>query len=287
MMAHHTAFKRMILGLPPNAADYQMVRLTAKLAELLQLNLVGMFAEDRSLIDMAGLPCVRELRALGGGWQPIEIGKLTSELEQAATTAHRLFTDIARHCGVETSFRIEKGTAADAIGAMATAEDIVVVIEPRHPIERVSQQFTRLIDAAFRASAAVMIVPSRVARPAGPIAAVAAAPNDPSIVAAMGIAEAAHEKLIVVCQPEKFDSDATLAASVKFADVRPEFVRIRSGQLDASLLADELQPLNERLIVISRGTLADAEALMLASMRSTPVVIIEPPRSENTGIHHQ
>jgi hypothetical protein len=107
-MAHRIEFKRMVLGLPLSATDYEMVSVTAKLAELLRLNLVGMFVEDRSLINIANLPCVRELRALGGGWQPIEIGQFTTELEHAAATAHRLFSKIARNCNIETSFRAEK-----------------------------------------------------------------------------------------------------------------------------------------------------------------------------------
>ena len=280
-MADHTEFKRMLLGLPQSAADYAMVGVTARLAELLRLNLVAMFVEDRSLVDIAGLPCVRELRALGGSWQPIEIGQLAAELEHSAATARRLFADIARHCSVETSFRIEKGSAADVIGSLATAEDIVVVIEPRHPVERVTQQFTRLVDAAFQASAAVMIVPSRVARVSGPIVAVAAEPDDPSIDAAMGIAAAAHEKLIVVSQTEIADLAVSLSASARSADVRAELAQVRKGPLCATLLADDLWQAGERLIVTSRGTLAAAEASTLASMRSTPIVIIEPLRSEN------
>ncbi|HEY4723273.1 MAG TPA: hypothetical protein VII92_15570 [Anaerolineae bacterium] len=283
-MAHRTEFKRMVLGLPLSVTDYEMVGVTAKLAELLRLTLVAMYVEDHRLIDIASLPCVRELRALGGGWQPIEVGQLTTELEHAAITAHRLFSDIARNCNVETSFRIERGSAADVISSLATAEDIVVIIEPKHPVERVTQQFTRLIDAAFQASAAVMIIPCRVARLGGPIVAVAANPDDPSIGTAMGIAAAAHEKLIVVSSSEQIGSSASLETLAESAGVRVQFVRSKKGPLQATALADNLQQLNERLIVISRGTLADAEATTLASLRSTPVVIVEPdsPASINT-----
>jgi len=280
-MAHRIEFKRMVLGLPLSVTDYEMVGVTVKLAELLRLNLVAMFVEDRGLIDMAGLPCVRELRAFGSGWQPIEIGQLTTELERASATAHRLFANIARNCSVETSFRVEKGSAADVIGSLATAEDIVVIIEPRNPVERVSQQFTRLIDAAFQASASVMIIPCRVARSAGPIVAVAIDPDDPSINTALRIAAAAHEKLIVVSPSEDLESNASLATLIASAGVRVEFVRSRKGQIRATSLADDLQQFNERLIVTNRGTLTDSEAPTLASLRSTPVVIVEPVYSAN------
>jgi hypothetical protein len=280
-MAQCVEFKRMILGLPLSVPDYEMVGVTAKLAELLRLNLVAMFVEDRGLVDIAGLPCVRELRALGAGWQPIDIGQLTTELDRAAAAAHRLFANIARNCSAETSFRIEKGSAANVIAALATAEDIVVVIEPKNPIERVSQQFTRLIDAAFQASASVMIIPSRIARSEGPIVAVAIDPDDPSVDMAIRIAAAAHEKLIVVRSFENASSNATLETLAGSLGVRVQFIRSRKEPRRATALADNLQQLSERLIVMSRGTIADAEASTLASMRSTPVVVVEPVRLVN------
>jgi hypothetical protein len=247
------------------------------------LNLVAMFVEDRSLVDIAGLPCVRELRALGGSWQPIEIGQLAAELEHSAATARRLFADIAQGCSVETSFRVEKGSAAEVIGSLATAEDIVVIIEPKNPAERVTQQFTRLVDAAFQASAAVMIVPSRVARVMGPIVAVATGADDPSIDAAMGIAAAAHDRLIVVGPFDKSGSNTTLPARAASAGVRVDFIRSMKGPLQAAALAGFLHEVKERLIVMRRGTLTDDAASNVAALRSTPVVILEPARSAQAG----
>jgi hypothetical protein len=134
-----------------------------------------------------------------------------------------------------------------------------VIIEPRNPVERVSQQFTRLVDAAFQAAAAVMIIPNRVARSTGPIVAVAVDPDDPSIGTAMGIAAAAHEKLIIVSSSESIGSSASLATLIESAGVRVEFVRDKKGRLHATALAGDLQQLNERFIVISRGTLTDGK----------------------------
>jgi hypothetical protein len=84
------------------------------------------------------------------------------------------------------------------IGSAATPNDIIVVIEPRNPADRVAQQFTQLVDAAFETTAAaVMVVPSRIARTAGAIIAVAVDRDDPSIRSALAIA-AAEEGMIVL-----------------------------------------------------------------------------------------
>ena len=275
MMPRHTEFKRMILGLPQSAGDYPLVGATVKLAEMLHMHLVAMFADDRSLMHVAGLPFARELRPLGGGWQSIDVGQLTAEFERSSATARRLFGEVARNCSVETSFRVEQGTAADIIASLATAEDIVVVIEPTNPAERVTQQFIRLMDSAFRTSASVMIVPCRIARLSGPIVALASGPEDPSIEAAAGIAKAARERLIVMGPAERFTANSAWSQAIGAAGGRMEFAST-AALPNAAKLAGELQRWNERLLVMSRGVLDDAQVPTLASLRSIPIVVVEP-----------
>jgi hypothetical protein len=279
-MQSGTEFKRMILGMPQSAGDYPAVVVIAKLAELFHLNLVAMFMDDRSLMHIAALPCVRELRPLTSGWQPIDINRLATELERGAATAQRLFAAAVQNCRIETSFRIEKGLTADIIGGFTSAQDIIVVIEPKNPAERVTQQFTRLIEAAFRAAAAVMIVPSRVARIAGPIIAVATSPEDPSIIAAARLAAAAHEKLIILGPSDILASRSSLSSLTEPTGIHVELAQLTMAPLDVVSLAGELRRWNERLVVMSRGTLKDSLTPTLASLRSIPVVVTEPPAAD-------
>jgi hypothetical protein len=126
-----------------------------------------------------------------------------------------------------------------------------------------------------------MIVPSRVARIAGAIVAVAADPRDPSIGVAMAIAAAAHEKVVIVGSFKETELSASLASPYKSLGIRSEFIGSKKGALNATALGDDLRQLSKRLIIISRGTLSDVDALRLASLQSTPVVITEPARSAN------
>jgi hypothetical protein len=271
-----TAFRRMVLGLPQSASDYATLRATAELAELLRLSLVATFVEDESLTQIAGLPFARELRLLGGGWHPIEMQKLAAEMERTAATARRLFADVVQHCSIETSFSLARGSPAAVIASLATSEDIIVVIEPKNPAERFTKQFTELVGAAFHANAAVMIIPNRVARSTGPVVAIAADPDDPSIPAALGIAAAAGERVIIAVRSDDFKPSSELSKLIDASGVKIEVVAIRRRAANASMLAAELHNLRERLLVITRGTIADAEAPALASLRSVPVVIVEP-----------
>ena len=276
MSERRVEFKRMVLGLPQSPRDYPAVAATAQLAGLLRLDLLATFVEDATLIDVAGLPCVRELRALEGGWRPMDISQLARELEHAAATARRLFAEAMRTCSIEAEFSFVRGSAAEVIPSLAMAYDIIVLIEPGNPAERVTQQFTRLVDAAFRAAAAVMIVPSAVTRTKGPIVVIASGPDDPSIFAGLGIAAAANERLIVIPLSNDADSFVALAGRASAVGVRFEVVSVTQRRPTASGLAMSFSHLSERLMVISRGSLDEAFPTEIASLRGIPVLVTEP-----------
>jgi hypothetical protein len=70
------------------------------------------------------------------------------------------------------------------------------------------QQFSWPLEAAFQSDAAVMVVPARIARIAGPVVAIAIAPDDPSVGAAAAIAIAAKEDLVIIHAHEGKGDDA-------------------------------------------------------------------------------
>ena len=169
-----------------------------------------------------------------------------------------------------------RGSAADVIPSLAMADDIIVLIEPGNPAERVTQQFTRLVDAAFRAAAAVMIVPSAITRTKGPIVVIASGPDDPSIFAGLGIAAAANERLIVIPLSNDADSFVALAGRASAVGDRFEVVSVTQRRPTASGLAMSFSHLSERLMVISRGSLDEAFPTEIASLRGIPVLVTEP-----------
>src|SRR5665647_2485806 len=76
------SFKRLVLGLQSGAHNRTM-RLAVELADLLHLDLLGLFLEDSSLRDLAGIPFSREFRPLGGGWHTLDLDRLLHDLELA------------------------------------------------------------------------------------------------------------------------------------------------------------------------------------------------------------
>src|SRR5450830_364933 len=99
------SFRRLVLGLQPSAANRTM-QLAVELADLLHLDLLGLFLEDTSLRDFAKIPFAREFRLLGGGWHAIELDQLSHDFELAARSIERMFTDAAQHLTTRYQFEL-------------------------------------------------------------------------------------------------------------------------------------------------------------------------------------
>lgn len=65
-MSRKSPFKRIVVGMHHGAPDDDTLRAVAELAELMHMPLLGLYAEDPGLLDLAGLPFAREFRPLGG-----------------------------------------------------------------------------------------------------------------------------------------------------------------------------------------------------------------------------
>jgi hypothetical protein len=282
MAQRHPSFRRIVLGL--QSASERNLQFAVELAELLHLDLLGLFLEDPSLRRLAGIPFLREFRTLGGGWHPIDVERLSRELDLAATSIERLFSEAVRGLTTACRFEVARGSIAEAIASVSRAGDIMMIMEPVNPAEHASRQLHWLIEAAFRSAAAVMLVPTHLARRRGPIAAIAAVPNDPSILSAAAIALAAKESLLIVEAAESAADEAGLRNII--ADIPRDVVRLAAGKkspADAAALMAAFLPLHERLVVMTRGAVAAEMPTLMAAARRVPVLVIEPPETIEAG----
>ncbi len=253
------------------------MQLAIELAQLLNLDLLGLFLEDTSLHDLAAFPFARELRPLGGGWHPIDASQLTRDLALAARTAEMAFAEAAKQLPTEWRFEVARGPLASAFTTVSQTNDIVVISAPVSAAERATQQFSWLVDAAFQSTAAVLLVPRRVVRVQGPIVAVAAGVDDPSLVVAADIAAAANEGLVIIDVCAEAIADARIEALGAGKNLKIN--RIVAGPkagADTPSLVHALRPFRERLIVLTRRAADGHAASALAAERGVPVLILEP-----------
>ncbi len=269
------AFKRLVLGFHPNAPE-RTLPLAIELADLLHLDLLGLFLEDPSLRHLAGMPFAREFQPLTG-WRPIEIETLAREADLAARAVERTFTAAARKLLTRARFEVMRAPIAEAIASVSCAGDIVVVIEPESAAARTTQQFTWLIEAALHSAAAVLLVPPHAVLRRGPVVAIVTETHDPSLQIAASIARAASEDLIVVdACGSAGTAPATHVEGLANAGVRVAQMSAAESPWLGSTASPPRHHLRERLVVVTRGAVPTDRIMAFAAARHVPVLVLEP-----------
>jgi hypothetical protein len=258
-------FKRMLLRLPHGPQDYAAVAMTAELASLLGVDLVGTFFDESSLLRFAELPTTREFRA--GGWHPLDTDQLTRELALAAREAERLFGEAIGQHRPKASFAVEEGSPAKLVSSTASGADIIAIIVPKNPIERATHQFNELVAAAFRSTSSILLVPPVVRRFSGPVVVMAAGADDPSLAMALAIAVSARERIVIV--PSQ---DTGLAASmIARAESAGVLATLAPPVLSGSTLL--LPPLSGgRLLVMRRQQ--DGQQIPFPGPHQIPILLL-------------
>jgi hypothetical protein len=267
-MDHPPGFKRIVLPLPHSAKDYVSVAFAAELADLMGVDLLGVFAEDDRLTDLAGLSCVRELRLAGDGWHRLDAQQLERGLSLLADEARRQFREAARALRVGVRFDLARGQIGETIFAQSMAGDIIAIVEPANLAERMTHQFRQLLNAAMNTSASALMIPSRISRRKGPVVVVARGEADPSIEMGLRVAQAVHESLIVLAAQGAGEAPSVPLAGTVPVQRRP----IPTSEVGLAELGSLLAFTGERLVVLSRGMSADF-ASKLAFERGVPVLV--------------
>jgi len=221
------------------------------------------------------LPAARELRILERGWQAIDPAQISRDIDRAEGFARRCFAEAVAARTIKTSFDIVAGV--QAMASRIRADDIVAVVEPAHPGERITRQFTGLLDAALESAAAVVILPRRIARTAGPVIAIAAGPDDGSIGVGLGLAAALREDLIVVTRlGVLLPSD--IVAEANALGVRLDKVVADQPFADGSAGRTFASTGKARLRVIARDRIPGDAAQVFTTLHGIPLLVIEPAR---------
>jgi RES domain-containing protein len=215
------------------------------------------------------------LKLLGGGWRPFGIDEISRDLENAAKSAERAFKDAAKTLQTTCQFEVVRGSMAETIASISRAGDIIMLAEPESLAEFATPQSLTVVDAALRSAAAVLLVPSQIARHSGAIMAIATEPDDPSIEVAQGIAVAAKEELVIVETFKSAGTDVSIRDPV--TKIRVRRIPIAQGRVaNASEIGSALDQVRERLIVMTRSDECPPWPTILK--RQVPILIVEPPR---------
>ena len=197
-MSRHVEFRRAVFGFNLETSNPLALDVAARLAELLRLDLVGLFIVDERLQRAAEYPAAREFVSGLEGWRPLNPDQLRQELDVAALWAEHALSSRASARKLTSGFRILAGDLSQTLVSFSTASDILVVPAPSAGTANLTRSSSFLSEAAIRSVAAVLLLPPVPAPLRGAVVAIANSPEDRSIQVASAIAAAANEKLIII-----------------------------------------------------------------------------------------
>lgn len=279
-MAEVTSYRRLLLDLRPGRLDRTALRAAAELARLLDVEILGVFVEDQSVVGAANLPFARELQLPARDWRPVNAERLAAELQAAAEHARRLLLREGEAAGIGCRFEVRRGDPATTIASLCSFHDIIAVAEPGEAIERLTDTAGRVRNAALSSEATVLLLPSRPSRSAGPIVVLIAAIDDPALAVAARLAATSQAPLVVVFAADGAPTSAAIHKASRAAGLPAERVEILAlGSRTVSSVLHALDARQQRLVVMSRNGIAlpDGAAARLAEELGVPVLVIEPP----------
>jgi hypothetical protein len=278
-MASETRHHHVILQLDYGSSERGIIRVAAELAQLLGLDLRGVYTEEDTLPALAALPFIREFRLETREWRKLDAAQIAQEQQVAAREARRLVDEAAAALGVVRLFEVVRGDPALLIAAGSQTGDIVVVALPRLPMESLVHATAHVLEAAHRSAAGVMLVPSVLARREGPVAAVVCATADPALMTAVRIALAAGESLLLLVFGPPALARETVAAACS-GGLAARRIKTRSvASMTPEDILDGLDGGDERLVVMARGICGGDDAAVsshIAASRGVPVLVLEP-----------
>lgn len=276
-------FRRMVIGLCAGAGSGEAMRAAAQLAAELGLEVEGLFIEDETLLGLAGLPFLREVRAGTAALHPFDTERLEREMGVAASGQRRALEKAARSTRTGFRFARIRGEIETVVATAAMAGDIVAVLEGGGAGGRTTHAAVSLRRAALRSIASVLYVPAPLRRRPGAVVAVAtgAAGEEIMLRTAVRLAARSGNALAVFAlDPQRIDR-AQLDAWTRqagLAEGRVAVVRLAGNSTEA--LSEALDAVEQRLIVLPRGGLGldDEQALTaLATRHRVPILVLEPP----------
>ena len=270
-------FGRIIFGLRPGAIDRGALEFSADMANLLGVALQGLFIEDEFLKELAASSRMREFHLLSREWRSIDAGRMAEDMHLAARSAEHFVQKIALERGIESLFDVlGSGSVAEFL-RLTHPRDILVVSNPDNPQERLAPLSS--FESFGRSSSTTMLLPRRIMRRKGPVIGLSSLAGDLTLRVAAAIAHAANERLLVVAPAKAPDYESILDAA-RVAGIEKNDVELLSlSRIDTQNFLAALDPLRERMIVLPRAsddTAKHIDPSMIVSMRSAPVIIVDP-----------
>ena len=177
-----TILERLLVALDSSAGSFETLEIASALAARLDAELLGLFVEDTRLMQLAAIPCAREVRFASARAKPMRARTIERHLKAQEAEARRALARAASSHRVSWSFRVTRGHVNSALVEEAREVDLLFVAgtavqrqryrhQPSRPAERVEPRraapANRVVVAAYDGSplaARGLDVAGRIAR---------------------------------------------------------------------------------------------------------------------------
>lgn len=160
--------RRVLAGFGSLADESATIEAALTLARALESDVAGHFIEDTDLLNLAGLPFARIVRAADTSIQQVGADQMQRELERAALAWKRALYAGAERSSIRCTFQSSAGQYSAEI-AKASGPSDFIVFNPANLPHRHPQALARLLHT-LRGAAGTALLPERAARTAaGPV----------------------------------------------------------------------------------------------------------------------
>jgi nucleotide-binding universal stress UspA family protein len=118
---------RILVSLDTSARGQAALQAAVRIALNSSAELQGLFVEDEDLVRLASLPFVREVDFASASPRELHLGNMERALRAAAEDAQRSFAHTLQQLDLHWTFRVVRGTIAQASLAAAVDVDLLVI----------------------------------------------------------------------------------------------------------------------------------------------------------------
>ena len=119
--------KRVLVALDATRQCHEALEAAARLAARREAELIGLFVEDRELLEAAALPVTRLIRSHDLAEEALDAAKMQQGLRAWAAQARATFASVAQRWQVKSSFRVTRGGVTEELIAEARGCDLLAL----------------------------------------------------------------------------------------------------------------------------------------------------------------
>ncbi len=274
MTMQRSRYRRLLLDLRHAGGDPAALSAMLGLARLLELDPLGIFIEDEDVYCLAGLPFARELCLPMGAWRALDPSRLADEMATLAEQARRALERASAEFGRPAQFTRLRGDPGALLAEQASEADIIALAASAAPAGMADAAMRRLEEAVLGTARTVLMLPPRLARTRGPVAAVISGAGAGELELAVRVAVTADEPLLLLSAAgDQQTAEAIAAAEASGMAAARILVRALAAPTDKAILAG-LAGATERLLVLPRAR-AGVRLSPLAAARGIPILAVE------------